>query len=211
MCVSVCTCACVGVCVCVSTPVPKGFHLTVAFRISFSAGGSRVCSWREPTKLQIQTRISKEDALSTYLQPELLTTLSNLLCLIPWFFMLPPPKPWFLQLHRAARFATAEFCRHEKQLLFKHLQFLGPFAMRFSHLPSTWELHNCKPMSECDSLSRPTWVLSVIPVTGALNSCRTFTNSFFRFHRSLVSPNRLGFTTELYNCHYAAGHHGIST
>ena len=26
-------------------------------------------------------------------------------------------------------------------------------------------------MSECEPLSRPTWVLGVIPVTGALNSC----------------------------------------
>ena len=92
---------CARVCVCVSTP---------GQRVSFdqlqsgrgTAGGSRVCSWREPTKLQVQTRISKEDALSTYLQPELLTTLSNLLCLIPWFFMLPTPKPGFLPLPSAA-------------------------------------------------------------------------------------------------------------
>ena len=90
------------VCVCVSHPGSKGFppvHLsTTAETVSIfqfsQAGGSRVCSWREPTKLQVQTRISKEDALSTYLQPELLTTLSNLLCLIPWFFMLPTPKPF---------------------------------------------------------------------------------------------------------------------
>ena len=72
---------------CVSTPGQR-----VSFDHSNQAGGSRVCSWREPTKLQVQTRISKEDALSTYLQPELLTTLSHLLCLIPWFFMLPTPK-----------------------------------------------------------------------------------------------------------------------
>ena len=39
---------------------------TLYLRVS-SAGGSRVCYWREPTKLQVQTRISKEDALSTYL------------------------------------------------------------------------------------------------------------------------------------------------
>ena len=52
-------------------------------------------------------------------------------------------------------------------------------------------------MSECEPLSRPTWVLGVVPVTGALNSCRIFTNSFYRFHRSLDSLNGLGFTTEL--------------
>ena len=76
---------------CVCPPLDKGFPSTTPIRQG-QAGGSRVCSWREPTKLQVQTRISKEDALSTYLQPELLTTLSNLLCLIPWFFMLSPPN-----------------------------------------------------------------------------------------------------------------------
>ena len=88
---------CQSVCVCVH-PWTKGFvplfHWSPLPPFSSTAGGSRVCSWREPTKLQVQTRISKEDALSTYLQPELLTTLSNLLCLIPWFFMLPTPKPF---------------------------------------------------------------------------------------------------------------------
>ena len=78
------------VCVCVSNPGQRVFHHH-SFHFT-RAGGSRVCSWREPTKLQVQTRISKEDALSTYLQPELLTTLSHLLCLIPWFFMIPNPK-----------------------------------------------------------------------------------------------------------------------
>ena len=39
-----------------------------------------------------------------------------------------------------ARLATAEFCRHEKPLLFKHLQLLGRFTFRFYHRPSTWEL-----------------------------------------------------------------------
>ena len=52
-------------------------------------------------------------------------------------------------------------------------------------------------MSECEPLSRPTWVLGVIPVTGALISCRIFTNSFLRFHRSLNSLNGFGFTTGL--------------
>ena len=85
-------CVCVCVCVCVSTPGQR-----VSFDHSNQAGGSRVCSWREPTKLQVQTRISKEDALSTYLQPELLTTLSNLLGLFPWFFMIPSPKPFLPQ------------------------------------------------------------------------------------------------------------------
>ena len=92
----------VCVCVCVSHPGSKGYPPLHRFTFPLplrplsilpKAGGSRVCSWREPTKLQVQTRISKEDALSTYLQPELLTTLSNLLGLIPWFFMLPPPNP----------------------------------------------------------------------------------------------------------------------
>ena len=77
-----------GVDVCVCPPLDKGFS---TFTTDSQAGGSRVCSWREPAKLQVQTRISKEDALSTYLQPELLTTLSNLLGLFPWFFMIPSP------------------------------------------------------------------------------------------------------------------------
>ena len=32
-----------------------------------NAGRSRACSWHEPSKLQVQTRISRGDALSTYL------------------------------------------------------------------------------------------------------------------------------------------------
>ena len=97
---------------CVSTPGQRVFYHHLS-----QAGGSRVCSWREPTKLQVQTRISKEDALSTYLQPELLTTLSHLLCLIPWFFMLPTPKQvsyrFVLQLGRADR----SFSRLDQQLV----------------------------------------------------------------------------------------------
>ena len=81
----------VCVCVCVSNPGQRVFHHH-SFHFT-QAGGSRVCSWREPTKLQVQTRISKEDALSTYLPPQLLTKLSNLLGLFPWFFMIPSPKP----------------------------------------------------------------------------------------------------------------------
>ena len=52
-------------------------------------------------------------------------------------------------------------------------------------------------MSECDSLSRPTWALGVILRKEALFSCRIFTNSFLRFHRSLDPLNGVGFTTEL--------------
>ena len=62
------------VCVCVH-PWTKGFPpplFSPFFHHFQRAGGSRVCSWREPTKLQVQTRISKEDALSTYLR-QLLT------------------------------------------------------------------------------------------------------------------------------------------
>ena len=91
-------CVCVCVCVCVSNPGQRVFHHH-SFHFT-QAGGSRVCSWREPTKLQVQTRISKEDALSTYLPPELLTTLSNLLGLFPWFFMIPSPKPFLPQQPR---------------------------------------------------------------------------------------------------------------
>ena len=39
----------------------------------------------------------------------------------------------FLQLHSAARFATAEYCSHEKTILLKHLQVLGPFTLPFPH------------------------------------------------------------------------------
>ena len=72
-----------------------------------------------------------------YLRPtfaQAVTPLSSV-----WFMVLTcylPPNPGFLQLHRAARFVTAEFCRHEKQLLFKHLQFLELFTMPFPRLPS---------------------------------------------------------------------------
>ena len=55
------------VCVCVCHPPSPGVCLV--FKFHFRAGGSRVCSWRESTKLQVQTRISRGDALSTYLRP----------------------------------------------------------------------------------------------------------------------------------------------
>ena len=64
------SCAVSSFCACVC-PTPFQGAVTNLFRLFLftctAAGGSRVCSWREPTKLQVQTRISKEDALSTYL------------------------------------------------------------------------------------------------------------------------------------------------
>ena len=99
-------------------PWTKGFpppllprFSTTFFNHLLQAGGSRVCSWREPTKLQVQTRISKEDALSTYLQPELLITLFNWLCLIPWFFMLAPPNLLVPSSCAAARPLLSRVCR----------------------------------------------------------------------------------------------------
>ena len=56
------------------------------------------------------------------------------------FFHDTSPKPWFLQLRRGARFATADFCSHEETTLFKHLQVPGRFTFLFHHLSSTWEL-----------------------------------------------------------------------
>ena len=54
-----------SLCVCAHGAVTNLFRL---FLLTCTAAvGSRVCSWREPTKLQVQTRISKKDALSTYL------------------------------------------------------------------------------------------------------------------------------------------------
>ena len=141
-------------CVCVA-PCFQGFLLNLH---PTTAGGSRVCSWREPTKLQVQTRISKEDALSTYLQPELLTTLSNLLRLIPWLFMLPPLNRFstaaFSRLYRAASRAS------ETMFNISSDRTHSPFRS-LTFLPNVAIESNWKPMSECEPLSLPTWVLGV--------------------------------------------------
>ena len=69
------------VCVCVC----HALFLRVLRVLGFAkAGGSRACSWREPTKLQVQTRISKEDALSTYL-PSTVAHAVYFSGLLPWF------------------------------------------------------------------------------------------------------------------------------
>ena len=153
---------------CVSNPGQRVFHHH-SFHFTW-AGGSRVCSWREPTKLQVQTRISKEDALSTYLQPELLTTLSHLLCLIPWFFTILPPNA--LVPSSCAAGLIAQLCsrvfRVRLETMFNHTVSADFSTLRFfAILPiREFELTEYK-LSKCVPLSRPTRVLSVIPVTGA--------------------------------------------
>ena len=52
-------------------------------------------------------------------------------------------------------------------------------------------------MSECEPLSRPTWVLGVILRKEALFSFRDLCNCFHRFHHASDFLNRLSFTTEL--------------
>ena len=76
---------------CVSPPVPKGSTPPFPPPPFHKAGGSRVCSWREPTKLQVQTRISKEDALSTYL-PTTVAHAVHSFGLIHGFSCDPSPK-----------------------------------------------------------------------------------------------------------------------
>ena len=96
-------------CVCVSHPGSKGFPRsclsttnTACFtpstdarvptaRTVFQQGGKASSDEPCPTKLR-RWRGSEWRRPFVYLQPKLLTMLSNLLCLIPWFFMLPPPN-----------------------------------------------------------------------------------------------------------------------
>ena len=80
---------------------------------------------------------STERRLSVYLQTELLLKLSKLLCLVPWFFMLPHPKPQFFSA-AAPRSLSSAVTR--KTTLLKHLQVPGRFTFLFHHLSSTWEL-----------------------------------------------------------------------
>ena len=91
------------VCVCVCHTL----FLRVLQRFSqlfMSAGGSRVCSWREPTKLQVQTRISKEDALSTYLRLTFNQAVPILPFLIPWWFTILSLKPSSSSFFQQPRF-----------------------------------------------------------------------------------------------------------
>ena len=65
-------------------------------------------------------------------------------------------------------------------------------------------------MSECDSLSRPTWVLGVILRKEAPFLFRNSCNCFDRLHQTLDSLNGISFTT-VFPATYAAGLHGNST
>ena len=90
---------------------------------------------------------STERRLSVYLQTELLLKLSKLLCLVPWFFMLPHPKPW---LFFCSCTALAEFRSHEENHFVKtpssawtlHLSVPSPFFDLGTELTAN-------PMSEC--------------------------------------------------------------
>ena len=89
-------------------PWTKGFvplfHWSPLPPFSSIAGGSRVCSWREPTKLQVQTRISKEDALSTYLRLTFNQAVPILPFLIPWWFTILSLKPSSSSFFQQPRF-----------------------------------------------------------------------------------------------------------
>ena len=87
-------------CVCVSSPVSKGLfhHVIPQGRVAFLS-------------YHTQRSCGQEGEAGTdhpCVPAELLTTLSNLLCLIPWFFMLPPPNPFPPQT--CSRFAAALVC-----------------------------------------------------------------------------------------------------
>ena len=87
--------------------------------------------------------------------------------------MLPP-----LNLGFAAEFARQLICAAPPERpivsadlsnsVFKHLQVLGPFTLRFFAILPIGEIELTEyKLSKCVPLSRPTRVLSVIPVTGA--------------------------------------------
>ena len=80
-----CGCGCVYVCVC--PPLDKGFPSTTPIR-----QGGREDLQSSAQRSSLQDPRKRKLITSVYLLPELLTTLSNLPCLFPWFFMLPPPN-----------------------------------------------------------------------------------------------------------------------
>ena len=90
------------VCVCVCPPLDKGFSTATPstvfqppFSTTFYRQGGREDLQSSAQRSSLQDPRKRKLITSVYLLPELLTTLSNLLCLIPWFFMLPTPKPIF--------------------------------------------------------------------------------------------------------------------
>ena len=90
------------VCVCVCPPLDKGFSTATPstvfqppFSTTFYRQGGREDLQSSAQRRSLQDPRKRKLITSVYLLPELLTTLSNLLCLIPWFFMLPTPKPIF--------------------------------------------------------------------------------------------------------------------
>ena len=84
--------------------------------------------------------------------------------------------------------------RDEKHY-FNHLQVIGRFTLPLSHSFSRGIELTENPMSKCVPFCRPTWVQGVIPVTGALFSCRSIAKGFCCFPRTLDYLNRLRFTT----------------
>ena len=121
---------------------------------------------------------STERRLSVYLQTELLPKLSNLLFWFHGSSRYRPRNLGFLQLHRAARFATAEYCSHEKTILLKHLQVLGPFALRFS---TFFPLGNWITENQCQSVCL--CVLNILQY-GVTDLCRS---SCVETHTSLLT------------------------
>ena len=195
-------CVCVfSVCVCVSTSVTKSFECRGTAWLLTVAVQRRGC---------FESLIWILDAESTYL----LTCNVHKLWLYSyrfWFMVLhdTSPKPFPLSAAELQS-AAVEFLQMRINQLLKHLQLPGHFTLRFHRLFPLGNWVNWKPMSECDSLSRPTWVLGVILRKEAPFSLRNSCNRFNRFHHALDSLNWFGFTIVL-SATYATRLHGIST
>ena len=76
-------------CLCVCQPLFQRV-LPVISQLDHQGGREDLQSSAQRSSLQDPRK--RKLITSVYLLPELLTTLSNLPCLFPWFFMLPPPN-----------------------------------------------------------------------------------------------------------------------
>ena len=165
------------VCVCVSTSVTKSFECRGSeHSLANSVQRSYALEWEAWTD---------HPCVPAFWTVDHAVPISFFL---PWWFHDTSPKPFFRSAACSRSWAAVAILQMRINYLLKHLQVLGPFALRFSRLPSTWPLNNWKPMSECDSLSRPTWVLGVILRKEAPFSLRNSCNRLHRF------PSYFGFS-----------------
>ena len=109
---------------------------------------------------------------------ELLNTLSNVLFLFPWFFMLPTPQTIFFQPLSALCIFSRLCSASETMFNTSSHRTLSP-CCSIAFLPIVAIELTENPSSKCDPLSLPTRVLGVILRKEALNSYWKSPTSFF--------------------------------